>query len=868
MSKLKSSSPPKLALRLFRWYCRGDRLEELEGDLEELFYYRLSTGSSLNKTRILFWWNVFRCFRSYAFIGNKQKLNNMSLYRSYFKLALRHSWKNMGPVTINVVGLGLALSMCITVYVIHAYNMEFDEFYPNTEDIYRIHNMTMDQGQEYRNEVTPLTMQQRILDEISGVSDVTSYFQRTLIINYEHEYFSEAVGLAPDNFFEFFDIPLVYGSLAAFDKEPSAYLTKAMAIKYFGDENAVGKTLTIQASDLISYEVVVQGVFEKIPLNTSFDFNLLVNQKEYLRAMKFDITDWNSLRYAGMYLRIANPSQVSRIEESIQKYIPFQNEAHEEWKATRFEIVPFITALNADHLMSSQYVNTRLRPQVLIIFIVLVSLVIFTACFNMANTSMSMISTRLKEIGIRKTLGSPSKQILIQFLFEMGIVTSFAFVIAVSMANFTTGSVFGLFGVSFLMDDVSTSGVIVFVILFLLFTTALSGLVPALYAWKFQPVAIMRKSVKLKGVNWLNKGLTVAQFSFSIAVLVAGYTFSKNAEFMNEFNLGYQMDSIYDVDLGSNEKYAEIKQEVDQIPGIEVVGTWHHIGKYGSRVVAQIDTAKYETSYYQIGEGYLELMELNLITGRGFIKGSEADKKQFILVNDEFAKKYFSGEEPLNQVVKIDGERRTVVGVTGNVLDGVYSDSNADPMIFALTDESNFSHVVVKVVDNDLYKVDEQLRDIWKKHIDKPYSGEIQRDVAMGSAGRDSINLQKIFTSMAILGCLLSIAGIFSLATLNVAKRVKEISIRKVLGASVNALLMIINKSFIWVLMIALIIGVGLGYLVSDAVLGMIYKYYVDISIVSALAAGLIITVLSVITVTTAVFKPASANPSDGLRVE
>ena len=159
-------SPPRLALQFFRWYCRPDRLEELEGDLEEMYTQRLDRGDPQWKANAYFWWNVIRCFKQYAMSKPKTSSNMSSLFKSYFKLALRHSWKNKGAVSINVLGLGLALSMCVFVYIIHAYNFEFDSFYPETEGIYRVHAITEQNGEGVRNEFSPVALDFELRESI------------------------------------------------------------------------------------------------------------------------------------------------------------------------------------------------------------------------------------------------------------------------------------------------------------------------------------------------------------------------------------------------------------------------------------------------------------------------------------------------------------------------------------------------------------------------------------------------------------------------------------------------------------------------------------------------------------------------------
>ena len=860
--------PPKLAVQLFRRYCRPDRLEELEGDLEEFYYLRLKNGESKWKADVHFWWNVFRCYKSYSKTKTQKKVHMISLFKSFFKLALRHSWKNKGPVTVNVVGLGLALSMCMFVYMLYAFNLEFDSFYENTENSYRIHSVTLHNGKEKRNEFSPIALDDKLRNEISGISRVSSYFTERATIKKESEFFTESVGIVSSDFTEMFELPFWYGSFAEFGNQPLVYLTKPLAIKYFGDKFALGEKLTIYLSTENKLEVTVGGVFDRIPANSSFRFQLLISQEDYLRTIDIDPNDWSSDRLVGHYLNFSATQKV-KIAETINRYIPRHNNAHKELKIKRFELVPFDAPMPTDLIIGATYVGTRARTEALVVFTTLALTVFLIACFNLANTSMALIARRLKEIGVRRTLGSGKKQILIQFLFEMGIVSLFSFIIALSTANFTSKSIMGLFGSNFLLQDIDLTGIVLFVAGFLVFTTLVAGILPSLYAWKFQPVAIMRKTVRLKGVSWLNKVLTVAQYSFSIAVLIMGVTFSHNADFLSEMDLGYQEEGIIDIPI-ENEHFMPVKREIDQLPGVMTTGAVNHFGnfgQYGERASLQIDTSIHEVRYYAVGQEYLDLMEIRIASGRSFLGGS-SNEKNIILVSQSFANQYFVGQDPLNKVVKINGERKTIVGVTIDVIDDVVKAAELLPTVIALADEENFEHLLVKASIANLNQVEDQLKLIWKKHIDQPYSGVLQEDFALGSAGEESKNLQKIFLVMASLSGFLSLIGIFSLAKLNVAKRIKEISIRKVLGSSLSELLFTINKSFAITLTLALLLGTGLGYFVSNAVLELIYKYHVEASLVTSLLSAGFIIAISTIMISAIAFLPANSNLVDGLRDE
>lgn len=868
MTKKGLHRPPTLALKFFRWYCRSERQEELQGDLEEFFFMRISNGSSIWRARLFFWWNVFRCYRGYS-KKKTQKTNTMyPLFKSYFKLAMRHSWRNKWSVMINVIGLGLALSMCIFVYSMFAYNFEFDSFYKNTDDVYRVHSMTFENGNERRNEITPLAMDHVLRNEISQVQGVSTMFDEYYTIKKDDDYFQHEVGVVSSDFFEMFELPLWYGSYNDFGDKPLVYLTKPTAKKFFGDEVALGEKLTIFLSSNKKIEVTVGGVFERIPLNSSFTMSVMISMDDFMRGMGVKPNDWSNKFYLSHFIK-TSPQGIQGIVEQMSTYIPQQNEGHKELKMKSFELLKFRDPINNDTDMYRINANSRLGSAVHIIFTSLASMVFLIACFNLANSSIAMISKRLKEIGIRKTLGSENRQIMVQFLMEMGIVCALAFVIGLSLINYTSGAIMGLFGETFLIKDIDLTGVILFVLAFLIFTTLVAGIMPALYAWKFQPVAIMRKSVKLRGVSWINKTLTVAQYSFSIAVLSAAISFSNNLQFLDELDLGYANESIYTLEFSDKSAYPAIKQKIDQIPDIQTVGTFSHIQRFGSssrRKSLQIDTSVYEIQTYTVGSGYLELMEVPITLGRLFISGSAADKDNSIIVNQEFVKQYFDNENPLNKVVKIGEDRKTIIGVYANFIQDVYIDSEDKPAAFLYSEADEYRYLIAQVGSGDKDEIESKFKAIWSEEVDGPYEGSWQKDLAYGSAVRDTENLRIIFLTMAILGGFLSVAGIFSLSKLNVAKRLKEISIRKVLGSSLNQLLLKINKSFLYVLSIAVIVGCALGYLISEMVLSMLYRYHVDISPVTSLLSGLFISIVALAIVTISVMAPAQANPVVGLR--
>jgi len=860
MSDTINMAPPKFALRFFRWYCRSERWEELEGDLEEMHALRCMRMKSKFTIRLLFWWDVIKCFKRYS-VNKTQLQMNTSLYKSYAKIAMRSAWKHKGPVITNVIGMGLALGYCITVYMILAYNFEFDSFFKNTDDIVRIHSFKIDNEIEKRYETMPLPLLSHLENDVTGVKNVTTYEDAIATVQTKADYYKENVSLASSNFIEFFDFPIAAGSAASFAEPNTVFLSKEIAEKYYGNTSAIGELLTLYFADNKGIDVQVGGVFDKIPLNCSFDLEILMNLDAYLTVRKRTMDDWKKTMNTAVFVKTSDPSA---IQAALTKTIPLQNEMQEYWKINRYEIIPFVDERVADHIIDYGPANKRIRPQALIIFGVMGILILLVACFNMANSSMALIAYRIKEVGIRKTLGSKNRQIFFQFIFEMLVMMTLSFVLAIALTNVIAEQIWGLFGVSFFLQDISIMRLIPFLILFALGCTVIAGLLPALYTWKFQPISILSGNYSLKGVGLVQKMFTVGQYTFSIAVLIAGWVFAQNTDYMRAYDVGFNYDNMLVVPIKNGNDYSKLKDQIQQLSHVtKVVGTKHHHQRGKGEASVAIDTTLVEVSKYSIGKDYLATMEIDILSGRNFIEDSESDKLASIIINEAFAKRFFDDKAPISERIKIDEEWRTVVGVANDVIYNMYEDFVPRPEVYFMGDEESYHYLLTKVDDQE--KAEASIKAIWAENFDTPYLGRWQADLTIAFASRDSQNLKSIFLSLATLGCFLCLLGIISLATMNVKKKTKEICIRKILGASYSQILMKVNKSFIVILFISLISGVGLGVFLSDTVLGLIYKFHIDASIMYATGIGLAVVLIAILFISLAVSKPVNANPSEGL---
>ena len=792
---------------------------------------------------------------------------NFSLYQSYLKLALRSAWKNKGPVSINVLGLGLAVGFSITVYTIIAYNLEFDNYFRENTDYYRLHSLRKEHSRNLRYELAPLPVVNYLKENVSGVDDVITFENRSTTVRHNQDYFSESIGYGSQNFFDHFNYQFIDGSKESFKNPNTVILTDKLSRKYFDDLSPIGRSLTIFLGNREKVDVIIGGVIKEMPLHSSFQFKMMISHQTVLNIMQESYSEWKDSRKVGIYIKTSQPGQiVEQLEEAKNTH----NTLDPSWYISKFDMMPFHDKRVSDHIVDYSPTNMRVRPSVLIIFTFIGFLILMIACFNVANTAIALMSKRIKEIGIRKTLGSHSRQIFIQFLFEMLIIALFAFGVALLVTNEISERFFSLFGFRFMITDVSIVRFIPVVLLFLLLITLMAGLLPALYAWKFQPASILQNKYRLKGINWLHKSLTIGQFTFSIIMLISAISFARNAEFMRSFDFGFNFKDILVIPVTDHSDIDPLLNDLKTQSYItEAISTDHHVDYTKETALISDDTSESSVNKYEINAGYLDLMEIPLIEGRDFIENSQNDQESSVIINESFAKVYFADQKAIDQVIEIDGHPRRVIGITKDIVNTVYVDYNKIlPEIFLISPDSLHKRIIVKVEGKNHKQIERDIKARWSDLFETPYKGRWQSSFTTFWPVRESRNMKSIFLSLAVMGCVLSLIGIFSIASLNVNRKVKEISIRKVLGAPFLNILARVNRSFIIILVVSLVLGVALGILVNSALLGSIYRFHTSIPVLQSIGLGLGVTLMAVLFITFAVRKRINANPAEGLRAE
>lgn len=803
------------------------------------------------------------------------------MIRNYLLIALRNLLKNKNYVIINTLGLGIALACCLTAYILIAYNIEFDDFHKKdkVENIFRVHSHVVINGSDYKvavsspSPVAPMATQDiagikrfvRIAGSQGGGASV-SYVDEQRKIN---NTFGEYISYADSTLFDMFDIPLVAGSHEAFDDLHSIFINEEIAIKYFGDDDPIGKVLTLSFSRGVVKKAVVGGVLAKLPVNNSFFMPMLMRFEHFEEMRALDQPPWGDWNVPATFFELEDPDKSTEIAAFFDRYLPRRNEAFKEQVVERVSLVPFKTRLNQND-MTWSYLNAPIPTEPLLIFIVLAIMILMIACFNLTNTSIALVANRLKEIGVRKSLGANKNQIAAQFMMETAIVTLLALAAGYVMSTIIVPEFTAMWQLPYGMSDLNGVNLVVTLFLLVIMASILAGVYPALFSSKLGTINLLKGNIKVKGTNFLTRLLVTTQFAISIIVLIGGVVFIQNTAFQENIDFGYQKEKLMIVDIKSESEYHALAAKARLSPKIEAVGsTEHQIGYSTYPNPISFEGQEFEVQHLEFGENYFETMDFEFIHGRVIDYHKANDFNEAAVVSRQFLKSLNIQGDPIGQYVTVREQKRKIVGVIEDFVDNVFRSKEPEPYIFYATVGERWRNMVVRAQPENLASANAYLEKNWQQLFPtKPYSSNFQEDLLLEGTRQTNGNLKKIFLFLTVLGGLLSASGIYSLASLNIAKRTKEMGIRKALGATTQNIIFLLNKEFVIILVSAGFFGGLGGYFGTNWILDLIYAFHISVQMVPILLSALAIFIVGIVTTSITIYRGARANPADTLRSE
>lgn len=793
------------------------------------------------------------------------------MIKNYLRVAFRSFLKNKSYIVINALGLGVSLACCIAAYLLLAYNIEFDNFHDNEKvsHIFRFHTLSKDKdGKVNRDAQAPIVLPPIAASEIAGIERYTRFLYGGGALRYGEKTFNEGFAFADSSFFELFDFELVAGSHKFFKDKNSIFLSEELAKKYFGDEDPVGKLMVLNSVNESEIDVMVGGVVKKFPLNNTFNFQALLRMENFMDIQKIKIDDWSDWRNPSTFMKLTSPENAKQVSAQFNKYISNRNKLRTDMVVDAYLLEPFKNSYNQNDIHYT-WVNSRMSPQPLVIFTSMALIILLIACFNLTNTSIAMTAKRLKEVGVRKAIGAARGQIISQFLLETLITISLSLLVGLLMAQLIVPAFASMWNFPYGLEDMNGLNMFIALIILVFLSALLAGMYPALFSSKFKPTQLLKGNVKIKGTNFLTRLLVALQFALSVIVLIGGVVFIQNTRYQDNIKFGYDKEMVMTVRLQGEREFETMEKAIIANPKIlSVAVSDGNVGGNNYQTPVGVDTTKYEVQAMGVGKNYFETMGLRLSEGRTFNLENASDQTEGVIVNKAFVEK--TGlKDPLDKIVVLHDAKKRILGIIENHVDNLFRSKEPEPFIFYPAARNQYITLLVKAEKSDLGEIQKYLETTWKQLFPtKPFESQFQEDVVLKESRKANANLEKIFLFITVLGGLLSASGIFALASLNIAKRTKEIGIRKALGASISNVVRLLNREFVIILSVAAVIGSVAGYYLTNALLADIYAYHIPVGILSVVVCALLIFCVGILTTSTTIFRAAKANPVDTLRNE
>ncbi len=791
------------------------------------------------------------------------------MLKNYFLVTFRNLWKNKLFTLINIIGLGIALSVCIVAFFNHMFSYGFDRSHDNFDEIYRVTCFRDMEGREQEYGAVPATLGLEIKKDIPGVLKAARLQRTRSPIKKGDDVFPGMIVFTDPEFTEIFTIKTKYGDLKTIRETGNVFLSETMSKTLCGSEYPVGKPVTIVNDNDKEYSFTVSGVFEDLPENSSFRLDILSHYDNFLKMWSSGDSDWKNFTTA-LFIQVPEKSMVSSVIASLKNYVPVQNRAREDFRINRFFLVPLDEVGENTRIIWSSGLFPGLHPAAINAPPLMAVFLLLIACFNFANTSIAAFSKRMKEIALRKTFGGVRSQLLAQFMFETLIICFLAMLVGIALASFLVPAYSSLW--AYMSIELTFSNYPffwLFLFLLLLITGFFAGVYPAVYVSSFSPAQVMKGESVFHSRGKLTSVLLTLQFSISVAALVLGITFSKNARFQESLDLGYDRDKVIMVPV-SPALFHAFRNEIATDPRvISADGSANHIGWGSYRRPVREDQRLLEVDVLDIGPDYARTMGLRLKAGRLFEKErEEADRSNnSIIINQKFADG-FDWKEPVGKTVTLyDTIKLNVIGVVGDFYNsGVWEE--IEPAMLRLAQPGQYYYLAVKANKEHIPAVLEFAGQKWKELSNNMiFGGRTQEDLMQEEKNING-SILKVNIFLAIVATILSLIGMFNMVSLDIIRRTKEIGIRKIQGAPVIVLMYLVSRKFLIILLISSVLGCAAGYYLSLLMMDSIWDYFVKIGAGILISAVMIMLISTVLTLSMKITRAALRNPVESLRYE
>jgi putative ABC transport system permease protein len=857
----KSPKIPRIAGWLIKRMFPDRAGSSILGDMTETFRLLVKDQGPL-RAWLWFW---MQCVKSIPFFVTDELYGRISMLKNYLKIALRNLWKNRIHSFLNIVGLavGLAAFILIALYVQH--ELSFDRYHENTDRMYRV-------VRESRT-FTPPPLGPALKDKLPEVEAAGRIIRSTsFVVSHGQEHFLEAEFFWADpDIFKIFSIYFLKGDGATALKDPAAILlSRRTAEKYFGDEDPMGKVLAVNSRD----NFVVSGVFENMPPNSHFVMDVVVPLTAYFRIYDRDVTSWMS-NYCYTYALLREETDPAAVASKIHPVIerPLMEQAGMKEPFPKIYGIQPVAEIHL-HSHREQEISVNNDIKYVLLFSSVAFLILFIACVNYMNLATARSIRRGREVGMRKVVGARRGQLILQFLGESTATALLAMGLSLMLIKFALPAFNRLVERELSFNPVTNPQLFLGLVLIVLFVGLFAGSYPALSVSGFKPIAVLSRSFtpSAKG-SVLRNVLVLTQFSISIILIACTLTVRAQLDFVNKADMGYSREQIITLpvrDRSIRQNIAAIKTELLRNPNITAVSASHRlpndIDTFTSRDWTGRNPDEPIPIYYNMADSdYVGLFGLEIVEGRNFSRQFSSDEGGAFLVNETAVK--------VAEWDSVIGRKMTHLGRETGTIVGILKDFHLHSLhrpiepLYVFYNPGSFSQIAMKIKAADIPATLAYAEGVMKRFSPSYPFNYSFFDEVFERAYLTEQRMGNIFSSFAVLAVIIACLGLFGLAAFAAEQRTKEIGIRKVLGASVSKIVLLLSTEFIRWVLLANIIAWPVAYLAMNRWLQN-FAFRTHIGIAAFLISGGTALLIASLTVSYQAIKSAQADPVDSLRYE
>ena len=838
----------------------------------------------------------------------------LTMLKNYWKTATRGLWKNKGITLINVSGLALGMACCIVVALFVIDETSYDTYHQDADRLYRLSTRSVEiSSGDIQEGATSSILWGPALER--DYPEVVSYARFVKLANSDNpwqltfedrQFFEEDILYADSTTFQLFNWPLLLGDVSTALSDPrSIVLTESMAQKYFGDDNPIGKTLTIDprlrnqdgTPTGATFEFTVSGVLKDIPRRSHFTFDFLLPSAGLNTIYGGDINTGTGLnswfwrgRVAHTYLQlneeVAPEMLESKFEDFLARYIG------DDTRSRGYYYEPYLQRIDQIYLegnLQSQLAGVGDLTNIYM-FSIVALFILAIACINFTNLSTARSSSRAKEVGLRKVVGAHRKQLIFQFLSESVLISLISFVGALLLAWIIAPIFYGYLNKTFSLELISDSPLLLSLLLLGLLVGLFAGSYPAFFLSRFRPARVL-KGAKLIGLggSTLRKGLIVTQFAISTFLIIATLTVFKQLNFMRSHNLGFDQENVVVVPPSTARplaaSYDAIREELKNNPGIADVTMSSGVPGQGGGGDLYVAKGASEEQSFGLGEvfadyNFIDMFGIEIVAGRDFSKefgtdeGLQDENGRFTevtaILNEEAVRRFGwnSPEEALGkQIIRDPNAGDWTANVIGVARDFHFQDLSQPIAPGALILLPSYSYLAVKIQPGNVSESLAFIEDTVSRFSTESAFAYTFLDEAFRDQYEGEQRLGEVFSYLSFLAIFIACLGLLGLASFTTEQRIKEIGIRKALGASVLDISYLLSKGVVYLVLLAIVVALPVAYFATERWLEL-FAYRIGFSPTTFALSCLLALAVALLTISYQTIKAAKLNPIDNLRYE